>query len=206
MPALAVAVVLTFTRSAWVGACAAAALLFTLEGLPPAGGAADRGRDLLRHRADDGDGAVHFDIRPEGPDQPRPAGDAARRRAHDSRAPAGSASGRTWCSRCMPSTAIPDAVNTINPHLHNVPVQIAAERGLPALALWLWFVVALVIALAKRASTRGNALLAAAGLAAVTAMLAAGHVRVQLRRLRVPDDVPHPRDAAVRRRALRHTA
>ncbi|HQX82661.1 MAG TPA: O-antigen ligase family protein, partial [Vicinamibacterales bacterium] len=29
----------------------------------------------------------------------------------------------------------------INPHLHNVPMQIAAERGLPALALWLWFVV-----------------------------------------------------------------
>ena len=28
----------------------------------------------------------------------------------------------------------------INPHLHNVPVQIAAERGLPALAVWLWFV------------------------------------------------------------------
>ena len=24
--------------------------------------------------------------------------------------------------------------NEINPHLHNVPVQIAAERGLPALA------------------------------------------------------------------------
>ena len=26
------------------------------------------------------------------------------------------------------------------PHLHNVPLQIAAERGLPALAVWLWFV------------------------------------------------------------------
>ena len=31
MPALAVAVALTFTRSAWVGACAAAALLFSLK-------------------------------------------------------------------------------------------------------------------------------------------------------------------------------
>ena len=38
----------------------------------------------------------------------------------------------------------PDAVNQINPHLHNVPLQIAAERGLPALALWLWFIVALL--------------------------------------------------------------
>ena len=34
----------------------------------------------------------------------------------------------------------PDAVNEINPHLHNVPVQIAAERGLPALAIWLAFI------------------------------------------------------------------
>jgi O-antigen ligase len=31
----------------------------------------------------------------------------------------------------------------VNPHLHNVPLQIAAERGLPALAMWLWFVVSL---------------------------------------------------------------
>ena len=29
----------------------------------------------------------------------------------------------------------------INPHLHNVPIQIAAERGLPALGVWLWFIV-----------------------------------------------------------------
>ena len=35
----------------------------------------------------------------------------------------------------------PDAVEKVNPHLHNVPMQIAAERGLPALAIWLWFVV-----------------------------------------------------------------
>ena len=36
------------------------------------------------------------------------------------------------------------AVNQLNPHLHNVPLQIAAERGLPALAVWLWFIVTLV--------------------------------------------------------------
>ena len=29
----------------------------------------------------------------------------------------------------------------MNPHLHNVPMQIAAERGLPALAIWIWFLV-----------------------------------------------------------------
>ena len=36
------------------------------------------------------------------------------------------------------------AVNQLNPHLHNVPLQIAAERGLPALAVWLWFIVVLI--------------------------------------------------------------
>ena len=30
-----------------------------------------------------------------------------------------------------------DAVEQLNPHLHNVPLQIAAERGLPALIVWL---------------------------------------------------------------------
>ena len=31
----------------------------------------------------------------------------------------------------------PTLSKPINPHLHNVPVQIAAERGLPALAAWI---------------------------------------------------------------------
>src|SRR5204863_4021549 len=36
------------------------------------------------------------------------------------------------------------AVNQRNPHLHNVPLQIAAERGIPALLVWLWFIGTLV--------------------------------------------------------------
>jgi O-antigen ligase len=68
----------------------------------------------------------------------------------------------------------PDAVNAVNPHLHNVPLQIAAERGLPALAAWLWFVVALFVALWKQMGDKRQKLLAATGLAALTAMLAAG--------------------------------
>jgi O-antigen ligase len=68
----------------------------------------------------------------------------------------------------------PDAVNAVNPHLHNVPVQIAAERGLPALAIWLWFIVGLIVALAKQMRVKDQRLLAATGLAAVTSMLAAG--------------------------------
>ena len=67
-----------------------------------------------------------------------------------------------------------DAVEKINPHLHNVPVQIAAERGLPALAIWLWFVVALTVDAARRFHADNQRFLAAAALAAITAMLAAG--------------------------------
>jgi O-antigen ligase len=66
------------------------------------------------------------------------------------------------------------AVNEVNPHLHNVPMHIAAERGLPALAVWVWFLVSLVrglIPLFKRPETK---MLAAGGLAAVAGMLAAG--------------------------------
>jgi len=70
--------------------------------------------------------------------------------------------------------AYPDAVNKHNPHLHNVPIQIAAERGLPALALWLWFVVVAVRDLWRQLRARIVPDVAGAGLAAMVAMLAAG--------------------------------
>ena len=67
-----------------------------------------------------------------------------------------------------------NAVNETNPHLHNVPLQIAAERGLPALALWLWFVAAAARDLLRRLRDPASRTLAAGGLAALAAMLAAG--------------------------------
>jgi O-antigen ligase len=66
------------------------------------------------------------------------------------------------------------AINPINPHLHNVPLQIAAERGLPALAVWLWFVFSLVVAQFRLFRRQRDKVPAAAALAAVFAMLAAG--------------------------------
>jgi O-antigen ligase len=66
------------------------------------------------------------------------------------------------------------AVNETNPHLHNVPMQIAAERGLPTLAVWCWFVIALCAGLFRGFRTSTDRVLASTGLAAVVAMFAAG--------------------------------
>ena len=68
----------------------------------------------------------------------------------------------------------PNPVHTYNPHLHNVPVQIAAERGLPALAMWLWFVVTAAWGLFQEFRRGPAPSLAAAGLGAIVAMLVAG--------------------------------
>ena len=81
------------------------------------------------------------------------------------------------------------AINPVNPHLHNVPLQVAAERGVPAALVWLGFVVSLLVALFRLFRTQSNAstrsgpsppssrddtVPTAAALAAVAAMLAAG--------------------------------
>jgi O-antigen ligase len=67
-----------------------------------------------------------------------------------------------------------DYVNETNPHLHNVPLQIAAERGLPALAAWLWFVVVATRDLWRQLRRSEAPSVAAAGAAAMVAMLSAG--------------------------------
>jgi O-antigen ligase len=69
---------------------------------------------------------------------------------------------------------VPDAVKATNPHLHNVPMQIAAERGLPALAAWTWFVISAFVGLFQLVRKARNKSLAAAALAGMAAMLAAG--------------------------------
>ena len=84
--------------------------------------------------------------------------------------------GPDMVGRSTRTTACRTPCRQINPHLHNVPMQIAAERGLPALALWLWFVGSLA------ASTCGRCCGARAAaarwpppaLGALVAMLAAG--------------------------------
>ena len=67
-----------------------------------------------------------------------------------------------------------NAVQDDNPHLHNVPLHIAAERGLPALVLWIGFLVLVVRDLIRRLRVDRTRALAAAGLAAVAGMLTGG--------------------------------
>jgi len=76
--------------------------------------------------------------------------------------------------RVYPRYRVATAVEENNPHLHNVPMQIAAERGLPALAAWVWFVVSVSVALIRMVRKGRNRSLAAAALGAMAAMLAAG--------------------------------
>jgi O-antigen ligase len=68
----------------------------------------------------------------------------------------------------------PSGVQKVNPHLHNVPVQIAAERGLPALAVWLWFIGVLAVGVFRIFRRGQDRVLAASALAAIAAMLSAG--------------------------------
>ena len=173
VPALAVAIALTLSRSAWVGACAAAALLLTLKDF--------RLLAVLPVVA-----AIFFAIAPETVAKRFVSifdmNDPSRRDrvamlhegVHMIRAHPLVGVGPNMVQPLYPQYRDPDAVNDVNPHLHNVPVQIAAERGLPALAIWLWFVVSLIVSLVPRLREPQTRFLAASALAAVTAMLAAG--------------------------------
>jgi O-antigen ligase len=173
VPALAVAIALTLSRSAWVGACAAAALLLTLKDF--------RLLAVLPVVA-----AIFFAIAPATVTKRFASifdmNDPSRRDrvamlhegAHMIRAHPLVGVGPNMVQPLYPQYRDQDAVNDVNPHLHNVPVQIAAERGLPALAIWLWFVVSLIVSLIPRLREPQTRFLAASALAAVTAMLAAG--------------------------------
>jgi O-antigen ligase len=67
----------------------------------------------------------------------------------------------------------PQAPNALQPHLHDNALQIAAERGLPCLAWWLWFVAA-AMGDAWREVRGGAGWTAVAALAFLAAFMAAG--------------------------------
>jgi putative inorganic carbon (hco3(-)) transporter len=173
MPALAVAVAVSFTRNAAVGACAAAALLLTLKDfrllavLPIVAAiflAVAPGRITARFIST-------FDLL-DPTNRDRLA--MLREGEHMIAARPLTGVGPNMIWRVYAQYRDPDALDHVNQHLHNVPLQIAAERGLPALAIWIWFMATLTLDLGRRFYAGRHRFLTAAALAAIVAMLTAG--------------------------------
>jgi O-antigen ligase len=173
IPALVVGVAVTFTRSAMVGVCAAAALLFVMKDfrllavLPivvavfvVAAPARINARLMSTFDLTDPTNRDRLAMVREG------------EHMIESHPLAGV--GPNMVQRLYAQYRDPAAVEKVNPHLHNVPLQIAAERGLPALAVWVWFLATLVVDLARKFRARDQRFLSAAALAAAAAMLSAG--------------------------------
>ncbi len=173
MPALVVALALTLTRSAWVGACVAVGLLFILKDLRLLGVLPVVGALLFALAPDTVTNRVVsiFDLQdPTNRDRlamVRTGGAMIRDYPLTGVGP-------NMIPRLYAEYRDPEGVQDVNPHLHNVPLQIAAERGLPALGVWLAFVAVLGVGLVRVFRSQHARPLAAGGLAALAAMLAAG--------------------------------
>jgi O-antigen ligase len=172
LPSLVIALAVTFTRSAWVGACVGIGILFLLRDfrlialLPIAlGGFLVLAPANLSARL-----YSTFSLTdPSNQDRVAMMKTGWRMVQKDPL----TGVGPDMVIQVYPTVRDKSAVNQLAPHLHNVPLQIAAERGIPALLLWIWFIVRLArdFIRMRRASYPS---LSNAGLAAIGAMLAAG--------------------------------
>ena len=172
MPALLVALATTLSRNAWVGALVGIAVLlmlrdFRLMALLPVAAAAI----VLLAPAEIVTRAYSmFDLK-DPTNRDRIAMARAGAAMIDDEPLTGI--GPDMVAHLYPQYRTEDAVEASVPHLHNVPLHIAAERGIPAVLLWGWFVVVAARDL-FRMVRRDRSALAAAGLAAVAAMITAG--------------------------------
>jgi O-antigen ligase len=173
LPALVVSLALTLTRGAWVGAAAGAAVLFLVKDF--------RLTALIPVTV-----AIALLVAPDAlTTRMQSIGDMTDPTTRDRVAmlEAGVAMVRDYpltgvgpdmVGPLYPTYRTATAVQATNPHLHNVPMQIAAERGLPALGLWLAGIATALVTLwqlRRRASVRP---LAATGIGAIVAMFVAG--------------------------------
>jgi O-antigen ligase len=173
MPALVAGLVLTGTRSAWVGAMAGVGVLFLLRdfrlvallplltaiilAVAPAQltdriySMVDLNDPTVRDRAAMLQAGVAIvkdhPLTGVGPDMVR---------------------------HVYPEYRVAGAVQELNIHLHNVPMHIAAERGLPALGVFLWFIGSALVGLRALIARSRSLMLVATALAATAAMLIAG--------------------------------
>jgi O-antigen ligase len=172
LPALLLALMFTFTRSAWIGACVGIGILFLLRDfrllglLPIVLGAfllfapsALTARLYSTFSLSDPSNVDRVAMMKSGwriiKDDPL------------------TGVGPDMILQVYPHYRDKTAVNERTPHLHNVPLQIAAERGVPALIVWIWFIAVLVRDFWRRRHSLYPSL-SNTGLAAIGAMLAAG--------------------------------
>jgi O-antigen ligase len=172
LPALLLALAFTFTRSAWVGVSVGLAILFILRdlrllGLLPIAFAA-----FVFTAPASLSARLYSTINLKDPSN---ADRVAMIKSgwHIIKDEPLTGVGPDMIKEVYPHYRVEGAVNQLNPHLHNVPLQIAAERGIPALIVWIWFIATLVRDFWRlRRSDQPS--LSNAGLAVIGAMLAAG--------------------------------
>lgn len=173
MPALLVALALTMSRNAWVGACVGIGLLFMLRDfrlvaiLPVAAAL------FLAVAPTNLTDRFYSTFSLKDPTN-RDRVEMLQTGMRIIKADPLTGVGPDGVRLVYPHYRMPGAVKQLNPHLHNVPVHIAAERGLPALAIWIWFIVVLIQDLVRKARSSTMRSLPTAALAGVVAMLAAG--------------------------------
>jgi O-antigen ligase len=173
MPALAIAIVLTLSRNAWVGVTTAVALLIAMKDfrllvvLPVIALVVFAFAPVTVTARF----ASMFDLKD---DTTRDRVAMLREGQHMVRDHPLVGVGPDMVKERYAEYRDPLAVEPVNPHLHNVPIQIAAERGLPALAAWLAFIGVLGVGLIREFKRGEHGVLAAAALAAVAATLTAG--------------------------------
>ena len=185
MPALVAALAATLSRNAWVGACAGIGLLFLMRdfrfvALVPVGAGV-----FIACAPAPITERFYSSFRLEKLRHDSPATEAGLLSNRDRLAMIRSGLriikddpltgvGPDMVIKVYPGYRDRDAVQQLNSHLHNVPLQIAAERGLPALAVWLWFIFTLLRDFIRRRHVTDYPSLNNAALAATVALLAAG--------------------------------
>ena len=173
LPALLVALALTFTRSAWVGASVGIAALLLLKDFRLVGAlpvVLAIGIALAPPQVTQRFYSMFSLNDPTSRDRVAMIREGIRMIGADPL----TGMGPNMVEREYVRFRDPEAVERVNPHLHDVPMQIAAERGLPALAAWCWFVGSAAAGLWSLLRRGRHPFLAAAGLGALAAMLAAG--------------------------------